>query len=73
MTREEYLEYFRHMEDQEVHHGPLGGMAWDDVSWFVYDAVYADRLFALAELKELFPRLLGHFTEFEVLMEGEKG
>lgn len=37
--RQEYIEYFTYMqeEDKKI---PLGGMAWDDVCWWIYDAIH---------------------------------
>ena len=57
MDREDYLVYFQHMEDEERHDGPLGGMAWDDISDHAYDAVEIYKLFTREELKTLFPSL----------------
>lgn len=66
MIKEEYLQFFRHMEDEHKKE-PLGGMAWDEVGWWVYDAVVVDKLFTLQELHELFPILIRpvdyHFEE----------
>ena len=42
-------------EDKKV---PLGGMAWDEVSYQLYCAINKDCLFTLEELKEKFPYLL---------------
>ena len=58
--QEEYIKYFTHM--QEEHRKiPLGGMAWDDVAWWIYNATTTDKLFTRNELADMFPDLL----EFE--------
>lgn len=56
-TKDEYLRFFRHMEDEHKKE-PLGGMAWDEVSWWIHDAVEVDKLFTLGKLHELFPILI---------------
>ena len=58
MTKEEYIKYFKHMEEEEKK-SMLGGMAWDDVNYFLYCATKKDKVFTLKELKEMFPSLLG--------------
>ena len=57
--RQEYIEYFTYMqeEDKKI---PLGGMAWDDICWWIYDATEKDKLFTRNELADMFPDLLGH-------------
>ena len=57
--RQEYIEYFTYMqeEDKKI---PLGGMAWDDICWQIYDATEKDKLFTRNELADMFPDLLGH-------------
>lgn len=55
--KKRYLDYFKHMEEEHIEL-PLGGMAWDDISWHLYDAIEKDKLFTLEELRELFPILL---------------
>ena len=47
-------------EDKEF---ALGGMAWDDISWHVHDAVDVYKLFTRNELADMFPHLLGHIKE----------
>ena len=56
--RQEYIEYFTHMqeEDKKI---PLGGMAWDGISWWIYNAIEKDKLFTKNELADMFPDLLG--------------
>ena len=44
-------------EDKKI---PLGGMAWDDICWYIYDATEKDKLFTRNELADMFPDLLGH-------------
>lgn len=60
--RQEYIKYFTHMqeEDKKI---PLGGMAWDDVCWWIYDATEKDKLFTRNELADMFPDLLGHIRD----------
>ena len=47
-------------EDKKI---PLGGMAWDDMCWWIYDATEKDKLFTRKELADMFPELLGHIRE----------
>ena len=56
--KQEYIDYFKHME-QEDKKCLLGGMAWDDISWWIYYATEKDKLFTRNELAEMFPWLLG--------------
>ena len=56
-TRNEYLSYFRHMEDEHKKEA-LGGMDWDEVAWWIHDAVDVDQQFTQEELHELFPMLI---------------
>ena len=56
-TREEYLKDFCHMEDEHKKE-PLGGMAWDEVDWWIHEAVDLNKLFTLEELHNLFPALI---------------
>lgn len=56
-TKEEYLDFFKHMEEED-RKVPLGGMAWDEIAWHLYYAIDRDHLFTLEELKEKFPYLL---------------
>ena len=60
--RQEYIEYFTHMqeEDKKI---PLGGMAWDDICWWIYDATEKDKLFTRNELADMFPDLLEHIRD----------
>ncbi len=54
MTREEYINYFNHME-KENKRISLGGIAWDDIAYMVYDAIYVDKVFTEEEFSKLFP------------------
>lgn len=56
-TRDEYLKFFRHMEDEDKKE-PLGGMAWDEIDWWIHDAVEVDKLFIWDELHSLFPAIV---------------
>ena len=60
--RQEYIKYFTHMqeEDKKI---PLGGMAWDDICWWIYDATEKDKLFTRNELADMFPDLLGYIRD----------
>lgn len=55
--REYYINYFRHMEEEHKRI-PLGGMAWDDISLHLYEAIDKYKLFTEQELEEKFPTLL---------------
>ena len=56
-TKEEYLEFFKHMEEED-RKSILGGQAWDEINWWLYYAIDEDHLFTLEELEEKFPYLL---------------
>lgn len=60
--REEYIEYFTHMQEEHIRL-PLGGMAWDDVYWWIYNAIEKDKCFIKEELAKMFPVLLGHLVK----------
>ena len=53
----EYIDYFRHMEDEHIK-STLGGMAWDEVGWWIYYATEKYKVFTKKELEEMFPILL---------------
>lgn len=57
--KEEYIRYFTHMQNEHKK-VPLGGMAWDDIGWWLYYAIEQDKLFTKSELADMFPDLLGH-------------
>lgn len=59
--RQEYIDYFTHMQ-AEHKRIPLGGMAWQDINWWVYNAIY-DGSFTAIELADMFPDLLGWLKE----------
>lgn len=52
-TKEEYLKFFKHIEEEEDKKSIL----WDEISWWLYYAIYEDHCFTLKELKEKFPYL----------------
>ena len=58
MSREDYIEYFTHMQDEDQK-CMLGGMAWDDIGWHIND-VDEDKCFTKNELADMFSKLLGH-------------
>ena len=62
MTKQEYIDYFTRMQD-ENEKSMLGGMAWDGIVWRIHDAVDVDKVFTNNELADMFPKLLGHITE----------
>lgn len=41
----------------------LGGIAWDDIGWHIHGAVDKDMMFAINELADMLPKLLGHIRE----------
>ena len=58
MRREEYIKYFTmQYEDQKC---MLGGMAWDDIGWYIHGAVDKDKVFTRNGLADMFPKLLGY-------------
>lgn len=57
IAKAEYLAFFKHMEEENKK-VPLGGMAWDEVAWWIHDAVEVDKLFTLEELHSLFPAII---------------
>ena len=61
-TREQYIKYFTHMENEDKK-VPLGGMGWDDVCWWLHEAIDEDKLFTANELADMFPSLLCHIRE----------
>ena len=60
--RQEYIEYFTHMQ-KENKKTPLSRMAWDDICWWIYDATEKDKVYTRKELADMFPDLLGHIRE----------
>lgn len=62
MSREEYIEYFTHMQEEDQKY-MLGGMACDDIGWHIHGAVDEDKCFTRNELADMFPKLLGHIRE----------
>lgn len=54
MTREEYIHYFNHMEEENKKIS-LGGMAWDDIAYMIHNAIYVDKIFTEEEFSKLFP------------------
>ena len=56
-----YIEYFDHMEEENKKL-PLGGMAWQDLSFHANRAIEKN-LFTIKELKENWPSLWGWLEE----------
>ena len=56
-TKQEYIDFFTHMEQEEIRNGPLDGQAWDEVDWWIYYAVDVDKTLTENELKDMFPNL----------------
>lgn len=52
-----YIDYFTHMEEEDKKI-PLGGMAWDDLSYHAGTAIEKG-LFTKQDLKERWPGLWG--------------
>lgn len=47
-----------HLNDEEKNHGPIGGMAWDEVTWAAHDLT--DQYGWLdADLQKRWPALFG--------------
>ena len=57
--RQEYIDYFTYMQ-KEDNKSMLGPMAWDGISWWIYNAIETDKLFTKEELADMFPQLLGY-------------
>lgn len=60
--KQEYINYFSKMQE-ENNNIPLGGMAWDDIGWWLYHAIEEDKIFTKNELADMFPSLLWHIKE----------
>lgn len=60
--KNEYLEYFLDRQNKD-NESMLGPMAWDDIVWWIHNATEVDKIFTIKELKERFPKLLGHIEE----------
>ena len=56
-----YIDYFNYMEEEDKKH-PLGGMAWDDLSYHA-DMGIKKGHFTIKELKERWPHLWGWLKE----------
>lgn len=61
-NKQEYIDFFTHMQ-KENNRIPLGGMAWDEVAWWIYNATEKDKLFTRNELADMFPDLLGYLRD----------
>lgn len=61
-SKQEYINYFTHMQEEDKK-CLLGGMAWDDICWWIHDAIERDKVFTRNELADMFPNLLGHIRE----------
>lgn len=61
-SRGQYIDFFSYMQD-ENNKKLLGPMAWDNISWWIYDATEKDKLFTLEELADMFPDLLGYLKK----------
>ena len=59
--KEWYINYFNHMEEEDKKI-PLGGMAWDDLSYHA-DMGIKKGYFTIKELKEQWPHLWGWLKE----------
>lgn len=61
--KQEYIDFFTHMEQEEIRNGPLGGQAWDEVDWWTHKAVDVDKTLTEDELKDMFPNLFRRESE----------
>ena len=61
-SKEQYINYFSHMQEED-NKSPLCPMAWDNISWWIYEATEKDKLFTLEELADMFPDLLGYLKK----------
>jgi|GEM_PF-4195893 len=59
-VKEDFYEYFAHMQNEE-NNGGLGGMAWDDICWQIHSAVEFG--ITQEQLAKDFPSLLGHIVK----------
>lgn len=57
--RQKYIDYFSYMQE-ENNKMTLGGMAWDDICWWIYISTEKDKIFTKNELADMFPDLLGY-------------
>lgn len=60
--KNEYLEYFLDRQNKD-NESMLGPMAWDEIVWQIHYATEVDNIFTIKELKERFPKFLGHIEE----------
>lgn len=56
-SKKEYIQFFSHMEQEEINDAPLGAQAWDEISWWFHNATEIDKYFSENELYEMFPIL----------------
>lgn len=56
-----YIKYFDYMQEENKKI-PLGGMAWDDLSYHANEAI-KQKIFTIRELKERWPHLWGHLKD----------
>ena len=60
--KNEHLEFFLDMQNKD-NESMLGPMAWDEIVWQIHYATEVYHTFTIKELKERFPKLLGHIEE----------
>ena len=58
MSREKYIEYFAHMQDEDQK-----SMLGDNIGWHIHGAVDEDKVFTQSELADMFPKLLRHIRK----------
>lgn len=63
------MSYFKHMEEENKK-CRLGGMAWDDISWYIRDAI--EDGCTKTKLALMFPSLLGHLLVNDENYQKEK-
>lgn len=61
MDKQWYIDYFNYMEEEDKKI-PLGGMAWDDLSYHADQAI-GKGYFTIKDLKEQWPYLWGWLKE----------
>lgn len=50
------------MQDEDQKY-MLGGMAWNDIGWYIHEAMDEDKVFTRNELANMFSKLLGYIRK----------
>ena len=62
-TKQEYEKFFLHMQQAHTS-GGIGGMGWDEINWWAYEAVEKDKAYDNYEsLYKSFPVLFSHMLK----------